>query len=251
VARIAITGSTTGIGFDAAARFVELGHEVVVHARNAERAATLPAEWPVVIGDLEDHAQVCSVAAQFDALGPFDAVIHNAGIDETPTRLTNAAGECTITAVNVYAPYVLTALMARPPRLIYIGSSSHYPGIANLDDVHWERRSWDGTQAYCDSKLFVTTFALALANRWTDTVVHVVDPGWVPTRMGGPSATDDLVLGHRTQVWLATANHDQALDSGGYWFHRDRLTPHEASTDQQFQRAVLDHLRTATSVDLP
>ena len=251
MARIAITGSTTGVGFDAAERLVELGHSVVVHARNAERAATLPAEWPVVVGDLEEADQVRSVAAQFDALGPYDAVIHNAGIDETPTRRTNSVGECTITAVNVYAPYVLTALMARPPRLIYLSSSSHYPGIATLDDVHWQQRPWDGTQAYCNSKLLLTTFAMAIAHRWPNTVVQSVDPGWVPTRMGGADAPDDLVLGHRTQVWLATADHEQALHSGGYWFHRDRLTPHEATTDPAFQTAVLEHLRAATGVELP
>ena len=251
MARIAVTGSTTGVGFNAAELLVQQGHTVVVHARNEARAATLPRDLPVVIGDLEEPAQVVDLAEQFNRYGTFDAVIHNAGIDETPTRISNSVGQPTVLAVNLYAPHMLTALMQRPARLVYLSSSMHYDGTPSFDDIEWNTRSWNGTQAYSDSKLFVTTYAMALARRWPRTVVHAVDPGWVPTRMGGPTATDPIELGHRTQVWLSTATHEQALASGGYWFHRDRLTPAAACLERDFQERLLDHLEVATGVPLP
>ena len=86
----------------------------------------------------------------------------------------------------------------------------HTSGRTSLDDLDWTTRRWDGTQAYCDSKLLVTTLAAAVARHWPDVRSNAVDPGWVPTRMGGPHATDDLALGHDTQVWLATSDEPGA-----------------------------------------
>jgi len=179
-----------------------------------------------------------------------DAVIHNAGIYAEPTRAPNAQGHPRVLAVNVLAPYLLTGLIERPARLIYLSSGMHTAGRAALDDLDWTTRRWNGTQAYSDSKLYVTTLALAIAARWPGVLSHAVDPGWVPTRMGGPAAPDDLELGHQTQVWLATSDDAAATTSGGYWHHQRRHTPAAAAIDPAFQNQLIDELARITGEPL-
>jgi NAD(P)-dependent dehydrogenase (short-subunit alcohol dehydrogenase family) len=119
------------------------------------------------------------------------------------------------------------------------------PDIASLD--------WTGqraTSSYSDSKLLVTTLALAVARLWPHVYSNAVDPGWVPTRMGGPGAPDDLRLGHLTQEWLATSDEPEARTSGRYWFHKRRRSPHPAALDPQFQEHLLAALARFTGAPL-
>jgi NAD(P)-dependent dehydrogenase (short-subunit alcohol dehydrogenase family) len=252
VSRVLITGSTTGLGAAAARQLVDEGHDVVLHARNAGRAddvAGLAAQAAgVVIGDLADLDAVRGVADQANALGPLDAVIHNAGIYIDADRIATPQGHARTFAVNVLAPYLLTQWIVGPARLVYLSSGMHLSGSTSLDDLDWTARRWSGVQAYCDSKLLLTTFALALARRRPDQRINVVDPGWVPTRMGGPSAPDDLELGHVTQTWLAVSDDVEAAVSGGYWHHRARQSPAPAAERPAFQDAVLAALEGVTGV---
>jgi NAD(P)-dependent dehydrogenase (short-subunit alcohol dehydrogenase family) len=251
VSRILVTGSTTGVGFAAAAELVIAGHEVVFHARTAERAASVEGIGAgVVIGDLGEPAQVLDLVRTLRALGRFDVVIHNAGIDSTAERVVNSVRQPLVTAVNLFAPYVMTASMHRPDRLIFLSSGWHYDGHGDIDDVEWIDRPWDGVQAYCDSKLLLTAFMLALARRWPDVACHAVDPGWVPTRMGGVDAPDELELGHPTQVWLASSDDRAALASGGYWFHMEQFDPANVAQDRRFQDQLVERLTAITAVEL-
>ena len=93
--------------------------------------------------------------------------------------------------------------------------------------------------------------AYLIARRWPDVRTNVVDPGWVPTRMGGPGATDDLELGHLTQTWLAVSDDREATTSGGYWYHQRRRPPAPASLNETFQHALLGELIRLTGVYLP
>ena len=154
-------------------------------------------------------------------------------------------------AVNVLAPYLLTTLIDRPSRLIYLSSGMHTSGRTSLEDLDWTTRRWNGTQAYCDSKLLVTTIAAAVARHWPDVRSNAVDPGWVPTRMGGPHASDDLELGHDTQVWLATSDDPDANTTGRYWYHRQPTPPHRAVHDTEFQDQVLHILGDITGHQPP
>ena len=122
---------------------------------------------------------------------------------------------------------------------------------ASLRDIDWTARSWNGVQAYGDSKLFITALSFAVARRWPDLRVHAVDPGWVPTSMGGPGAPADLELGSLTQTWLAASDHPEATGSGGYWYHQRRRSPAPAALDERFQAALLDELIRLTDVRLP
>src|SRR4051812_14821378 len=214
MARVLITGSTAGLGLGAARELLDHGHEVVFHARNDTRAASLGdlarRAAGIVTGDLACRDETAAVAGQANHIGSIDAVIHNAGIYVDRTRVATPEGHARTLAVNVLAPYLLTAWIDGPTRLIYLSSDMHRSGGASVRDLDWTSRPWNGVQAYCDSKLYVTALAFALARRRRTVAAHAVDPGWVPTRMGGPGAPDDLELGHRTQAWLAVSDDPEA-----------------------------------------
>ena len=252
--RIFITGSTDGLGRAAAGVLMGDGHEVVLHARTRERASALsdlaPGAVGVVIGDLSSAVQTRELADQVNDIGRMDAVIHNAGVFLEPSRATTAEGHAKTLAVNTLAPYMLTALIDRPDRLIYLSSGLHRAGAGSLGDIDWTGRRWNAAQAYSESKLHVTALALALARAWPRVLSNAVDPGWVPTRMGGPGATGDLEQGSRTQTWLAVSNDVAATVSGGYWYHRQRQAPAPEAGDPAFQDLLMGRLATLTGVTL-
>src|SRR4051795_11545932 len=241
MAHILITGSADGLGRAAAETLLGDGHQVIVHTRSAGRLAAveplIDRGASAVIGDLADLDQTRALA-DVNRLGPLDAVIHNAGVTRGPHILP----------VNVVAPYLLTVLIERPRRLVYLSSDMHEGGRANLDDLDWSGQR--PTASYSDSKLFLTTFAMAMARLWPDVYSNAVDPGWVPTKMGGPGAPDDLRLGHLTQEWLATSDAPEARTSGGYWYHQQRRTPHRAARDPRFQDELPTALARVTGVSL-
>jgi NAD(P)-dependent dehydrogenase (short-subunit alcohol dehydrogenase family) len=254
VPRIFITGSTDGLGRAAAGVLVGEGHDVVLHARTLERVAALsdlaPDAAGVVIGDLASAAETREVADQVNQIGRMDAVIHNAGVFLEPSRATTAEGHAKTLAVNTLAPYLLTALIDRPDRLIYLSSGLHHADAGSLRDIDWTGRQWNAAQAYAESKLYVTALALTLARAWRDVLSNAVDPGWVPTKMGGPAATGDLEQGYLTQTWLAVSNDAAATVSGGYWYHRQRQAPASQARDLAFQNQLMDRLAALTGVAL-
>lgn len=168
MALVLVTGASSGIGLLAARGLAAAGHDVVVHARTADRLPVDLARAGELVGDLADADAVADVAAGAQRFGRFDAVIHNAGVIDGP-----------------------------------------------------------------------------------DGLAHAVDPGWVPTRMGGSHAPDDLREGSRTQQWLATAPAEEISPrTGGYWFHRRIQEPHPAATDPTFQRDLIALLAAQTGVAL-
>ncbi|WP_077488087.1 SDR family NAD(P)-dependent oxidoreductase [Sinomonas mesophila] len=239
MALILVTGASAGLGLATVTSLARAGHDVVLHARRPGRVADPAlrgAMRAVVYGDLGDLEETVSVAQQANEIGRFDAVIHNAGVLRGPE----------VMAVNAVAPYVLTALMAPPARLVYLSSSMHLSGSADLRGLDPSRARG---RAYEDSKLYVTALAMAYARLRPDSMAHAVDPGWVPTRMGGPGAPDDLDEGHRAQEWLATADAGEITPrSGGYWRHGRARGPHPAATDPGFQDALLRRLEAYTGI---
>ena len=252
--RIFITGSADGLGRAAAGVLMDEGHEVVLHARTRERAAALSdlaaGAAGVVIGDLSSAGETRNLAGQVNEIGRMDVVIHNAGVFLEPSRSATADGHARTLAVNTLAPYLLTALIGRPGRLIYLSSGLHHAAGGSLRDIDWASRSWDAARAYAESKLYITALALRLARVWPEVLSNAVDPGWVPTKMGGPAATGDLRLGYLTQAWLAVSNDAAATVSGGYWYHRQRQEPSAQARDPAFQDQLMDRLAELTGVVL-
>jgi NAD(P)-dependent dehydrogenase (short-subunit alcohol dehydrogenase family) len=252
MARIFITGSTEGLGLAAARSLQADGHEVVLHARTRERAAGLAdLGAPVVIGDLGRAVEVREVAEQVNALGRMDAVIHNAGVYNQAARNPTPEGHAATFAVNTLAPYMLTALIERPDRLVYLSSGLHRGGEGSLADLDWTERPWNGGRAYAESKLQVVALAFAVARRWPEVLANAVDPGWVRTRMGGASAPVDLATGQRTQAWLAVSHDAAAKVSGRYWHDLKPQAPAAEAADSAFQDALIARLEELTGVRLP
>jgi NAD(P)-dependent dehydrogenase (short-subunit alcohol dehydrogenase family) len=254
MARVFITGSTDGLGRAAARALIGERHHVVLHARSRERASVIEdlaaRSAGVVIGDLSRAVQTRSVAEQVNAIGRMDAVIHNAGAYSTSGRSPTPDGHATILAVNTLAPYMLTALIERPRRLVYLSSGMHRSGAASLRDIDWIDRRWSSSQAYSDSKLYVTALAFAIARCWPDVLSNAVDPGWVATKMGGPGAPDDFEKGYLTQTWLAVSDDPAATVSGRYWHHRRPQTPAKEALDSWFQDQLSATLAELTGVRL-
>src|SRR5436190_16329929 len=212
MARIFITGSADGLGQLTANALVAQRHEVVLHARNENRGQEaldkVAGAETVLTADLGDILEIKQLAAKVNALGNFDAVIHNAGVYQ-------ASGE-EIFTVNTLAPYILTCLIDRPRRLIYLSSGMHLGGRAKLENLDTSV----SRVTYSDSKLHVLMLCMAVARKWPEVYANAVDPGWVPTKMGGPGAPDDLTKGYETQVWLAVSNDEKAKVSGRFFYHQ-------------------------------
>ena len=256
MARVFITGSTDGIGFEAARQLLTAGHQVVCHARNPERAEGLTTRLPgvddVLIGDLESLEQTTGLAQQATGSGPFDAVIHNAGIGGGQSqRTTTGDGLERIFHVNTVSPYLLTALMARSSRLVYLTSGLEAQGSVEVDDLQFARRSWDGMQAYSDSKLHDVLLAFAVARLWPQVRSNAVDPGWIKTKLGGPDAWDEPAEGAATQVWLATSTDDRAQVTGRYFKRLQPLAANAQASDVELQESLLAELAELTGVALP
>jgi NAD(P)-dependent dehydrogenase (short-subunit alcohol dehydrogenase family) len=256
MSRIFVTGSADGLGKMAAQLLIDQGHQVVLHARNKERAqdalASVPGAETVAVGDVASISQTRDVAEQINQLGSFDAVIHNVGVgNREPRRVQTEDGLPHVFAINTLAPYLLTALIHRPKRLIYLSSGLHRSGDISLEDLAWERRPWNGAAAYSDSKLHDVLLAFAVARHWPEVLSNALEPGWVPTKMGGPGAPDDFDAGSRTQVWLAVSDDPAARVSGKYFYHLRPRSPHPAVFEVERQEKLLAACYRFSGVRLP
>ena len=243
MARIFITGSADGLGQLTAKLLVDQGHQVVLHARNAARGRDalnkLKGAEEVFVGDLSSMDETKKLAAEVNALGAFDAIIHNAGVYRVPSKL--------IFAVNTLAPYILTSLIQKPKRLIYLGSGMHLHGHLNLDNFTKDI----SRISYSDSKLHVLMLSMAVARKWQEVYSNAVDPGWVPTKMGGHGAPDNLERGFETQAWLAVSNDEQAKVTGSYLHHKREVRYNPEATDVTLQEKFLKTCEEITGVPFP
>lgn len=255
MARIFITGSADGLGQLAARSLVAAGHDVVLHGRNRDRAQyamrAVPGARTALEGDLASIEATGALARQANEAGPFQAVIHNAGVYRPGARRQDTVdGLDDVFAINALAPYLLTALIERPQRLIYLTSGLHESGDPDVSDLQWRRRRWSGAQAYANSKLFDVVLAFAVARLRPDVLSNAVDPGWMPTKMGGPSAPGDLEQGIATQVWLAVSDERGAKVSGQYFYHLRTRAAHRAASNVTVQNAFLTTCEQLTGVRL-
>ncbi|MDB5151073.1 MAG: family NAD(P)-dependent oxidoreductase [Mucilaginibacter sp.] len=256
MSRIFITGSADGLGQMAAQLLIKDGHSVVLHARNTKRSkealAAVPGAETVITGDLSSIAEIIKVAEQVNKLGSFDAVIHNAAVGyEETKRIATTDGLPHVFAINSLSPYILTCLINKPKRLVYISSGLHKDGDATLRDLEWNIRSWNGYMAYADSKLHNVILGFYAARKWPDIYSNAMEPGWVATKMGGPGAPDSLADAPKTQVWLAAGNEPEVLVSGKYFYHKKLRSVHPAAADPRVQDRFIAECERLSGVKFP
>jgi len=243
MARIFITGSADGLGLLTANELIAQNHKVVLHARNAKRASEaltkVPGAETIVTGDLTSIDETIQLSEKVNALGSFDAVIHNAGVYRVPSTQ--------LFAVNTLAPYILTCLIQKPKRLIYLSSDMHEDGRSKLGNFNADV---DGIN-YSDTKLHVLMLCKAVARKWPEVYSNAVNPGWVPTKMGGRGAPDDLKKGYETQVWLAVSNDEKAQVSGHFFYHQKQMRSNPEADDVQLQERFLTACKEVTGIAFP
>jgi NAD(P)-dependent dehydrogenase (short-subunit alcohol dehydrogenase family) len=242
MARIFITGSADGLGQLAAKELIKQGHRVVLHARTEQRAKdalkNVPGAEKVLAADLSDIDEIKKLAGDVNALGSFDAIIQNAGVYQVSNT--------TILTVNTIAPYILTCLIEPPKRLVYLSSGMHLSGDSSL-----KRLGNNSGISYSDSKLHDLILAKAVARKWGGVYANAVDPGWVPTKMGGAGAPDDLEQGFQTQVWLAVSNDPKALVTGRYFHHQKEAKYQLMADDTAVQERFLELCANLSGVSFP
>lgn len=243
MARIFITGSSDGLGQLTAKSLVMQGHKVVLHARNEKRGKEaiqkVPGAEIVLTADLSSIEETKLLASKVNALGTFDVIIHNAGVYRTSAK--------EIFYVNTLAPYILTCLIQKPKRLIYLTSGMHLQGSAKLDSF----KTNINRITYSDSKLHLVMLSNAVARKWSDIYSNAVNPGWVPTKMGGSGAPDDLHKGYQTQVWLAVSDDENAKVSGKYFYHKEIRNCNPEAENIELQEKFLDLCKEITGVSFP
>ncbi len=238
--KVFITGSSDGLGQLAAIDLIKQGHQVVFHARNEKRSQQVRLKIPkanqVLLADLSSITETKILASEVNKIGVFDAIIHNAGVF--------SGSENQIFMVNCLAPYILTSLIKKPQRLIYISSGMHLQGVPNLKNIS------RGIN-YSDSKFYLLLLSMAVARKWPKVYSNTVNPGWVPTKMGGAHAPDNLQKGVDTQVWLAVSDDEKATVSGKYFFHQQEAYFNREVLDTNLQDKFLEVCEEISGVHLP
>jgi NAD(P)-dependent dehydrogenase (short-subunit alcohol dehydrogenase family) len=255
MSRIFISGSSTGLGLMVGELLVQQGHQVVLHARNAARAeaarSALPRAEAVIEGDLETIAGARMVAEGVNELGRFDAVIHNAAVGYRERYHLTQDGLPHVFAINTLSAYILTALIMSPKRLVYLSSGMHHHANANLDDILWKKRRWDGSAAYAESKLHDVMLAFAVARKWPQVCSNALEPGWVPTKMGGPGAPGDIRQAHLTQAWLASGDEPGSQVTGKYFYHLKLMEASPQAREPALQDRLVEICAEISGITLP
>ncbi|TLP39393.1 SDR family NAD(P)-dependent oxidoreductase [Arcobacter arenosus] len=239
MSKIFITGSSDGIGLETARQLVSLGHEVVFHAKDKQRAMQIKAYFKIdvkiLIADLNNLDETKILADELNLLGGFDTIIHNAGVLNEDKK--------TIFKVNVLAPFVLTALISKPKQVLYIGSNMHPQG-----DIDLEMLKIDQAVDYSTSKLMILMLGLAASRVLKDTRFNIVDPGWVKTKMANYNAPDSLEDGSKTQVWLAS--NEELTFNGKYFYHLQETKYSSKADDINLQDNLIKFYEEISGVDL-
>ena len=256
MASIFITGSADGLGSMAAELLVSQGHRVILHARNAERGrqalSKVPGAEKVLIADLSSIEETKKLATEVNSIGGFDAVIHNAGVyNQMPGHMATSDFQQMMVTINTMAPYILTCLIQKPKRLIYLSSGMHSQGDPKLDILISITKARGVYQTYSDTKLHDLILSKAVARKWSNIYSNAVDPGWVPTKMGGSGASDDLEKGFQTQTWLAISDDNRAKVSGHYFYHQKQKHYLPAADDEKVQDKFLALCEQITGIRFP
>jgi dehydrogenase/reductase SDR family protein 12 len=168
--------------------------------------------------------------------------VNNAGV-LLNQRTTTAEGNETVLATNLLAPYLLTQMLlprlreSAPSRIINVSSGGMYATGLALDDLQYEKTTYDGSRAYARTKRALVTLTEGWAEQLKNSgvVVHAMHPGWADTpgvasSLPGFRAITRRLLrtseqGADTITWLA-ASGEAAKVSGVFWLDREPHVTH-------------------------
>ncbi|WP_143965896.1 oxidoreductase [Gordonia zhaorongruii] len=196
---VVVTGANSGLGRIAAGHLARAGAHVVLAVRDLDRGRTAAASMD---GDTEvrrlDLADLSSIREFADAWsGDIDVLLNNAGVMHVPEGRT-ADGFETQFGTNHLGHFALTDMLLPHirDRVVTMSSLLHRMGSIDLDDLNWERRSYNRSAAYNQSKLANLLFSLELQRRLTRSGSSVrsmaAHPGYAATNL--QSRTDNRLL---------------------------------------------------------
>jgi NAD(P)-dependent dehydrogenase (short-subunit alcohol dehydrogenase family) len=255
---VLITGSTDGVGRRVALELGKLGAKVLVHGRDTARAREVVAEIARSGGTAEFYSADLASLADVRALAAvvaedherLDVLINNAGIGTRtggPQRRTSADGHELRFAVNYLSGFLLTRLLlplvrsSTPARIINVASAGQAP--IDFDDVMLTR-SYDGAQAYMQSKLAQIMFTIDLAQELAGSgiTVNCLHPAtYMATTMvreAGVSPVSTVEEGADAILNLATST--ALAGRSGLYFNRKQETRANA---QAYDKAARERLR--------
>jgi NAD(P)-dependent dehydrogenase (short-subunit alcohol dehydrogenase family) len=256
--RVIVTGPTSGIGQQIARALGAQGAELVLACRNLEQGNALAAEIgagarcpDVLYIDTASQRAVRAFADTVRRRYPrIDVLVNNAGISMSERRLSPDGIELTF-ATNVLGYQLLTLELldlmkaSAPARIVNVAST--FAGDLDLDDLQFERRPYDGLQAYAQSKACdrLLTWAVARRLHGTGVTANAMAPGFVQTglsrnlspelrshystRVGRP-----VEQGADTAVWLAA--HREVDGVTGRFFMDRRELPCEFRDEAREER---------------
>lgn len=195
-----ISGTTSGVGYQAARQLAKAGAQLVMICRNMEKALKVQAELAqvfgtkadIVIADYQNLAEVARAGDEIARTYPkVDVLINNAGVFNKRRRLTKNGHEMVFGVIHL-ASFLLThkllpnLINATPSRIIDINSEAHRFGGLNLKDLDWSKRPYIALQAYGAAKIAQLLTGLELSNRLNGSgvTVNIMHPGAVRTNIG-------------------------------------------------------------------
>jgi retinol dehydrogenase-14 len=257
---VLITGANSGIGFEAAVSMARMGADIVMVARNRQKAeAAIVAarersgsgRFSLMLCDMSSMSDVRRLAAEVLATIPrLDVLVNNAGSVNDVRRITGEGLEQTF-AANYLGHFLLTHLLlpllrsSAPSRVVNVSSIGHGHGDMDFGNLQFEKGGYSVMKAYGRSKLAQILFTRELARRLAETGVTVnsLHPGAVATNIWSHApwfarpvlAAAQLFMlrpaqGAERIVYLA-ASPEVAGETGGYYDKNTRVEPSALARD--------------------
>ncbi len=197
---VIVTGSSSGIGFEAARALANKNVKVIIAVRNLEKGNAAAGKIKAAYNNADVEVMQLDLAS-LDSIHQFvntfkekykrlDLLINNAGVMIPPYSKTSNGFELQF-GTNHLGHFALTGLLidlinnTKDSRIVNVSSAAHKSGNIDFNDLNWEKRKYKAWRAYGDSKIanlyFTYELKRRLANVKSNTKVIAAHPGWTAT----------------------------------------------------------------------